>query len=662
MNISTLAKILGTSINDLRETGTKNGLYGFYGRNTRIPYNSAVEITKILRPEKLSKLKNDDRIYLPQLISVSEFAETIGRPISQVLKTLMLSGVVATMNEKIDYDTAALIADELGVEVFPENDDLIDNSTSTGSKQDQLIRVVEYDMEEGDKVYIKRAPVVTVMGHVDHGKTTLLDTIRHTNVVAGEAGAITQHISSYQIEYKPKDESAQNMNLAKGKNGGYQITFVDTPGHEAFTAMRARGSQLADFIILMVSAVEGPKPQTVEVIERAKIGQIPVFVAMNKIDLPESDIERVKSEVAAFGLVPEEWGGQTPFIPISAKTGENIDTLLETILMHAEIAELKGQVNCPGQAVVIESHLDNKLGVVTTALVIKDKIEVGDVIRCGEIVSRIRKIESTEGNVKTVAELGEPVVILGLPGVMDIGEAIIEYSTVKAAQSDANAEKLRNSQNRRVINVTGNTATGDNQINVMLKADVLGSLEALKESIIKIPQDKVKVVIKSESVGQVTDNDVDFAATTESTILVFHTDIPPKIEKSLKDRSLNYVQSDIIYQLIEWVQEQILSNTKHETREVVLGEAKVLAIFKSEKANIQVFGGECFNGKLISGKEWKVVRDGQTLGKLDIVELQRNKVKAEEVFEPQQFGVSVKGKTKIQVGDTIVCYDEVLVK
>lgn len=273
MNISTLAKILGVSIADLREEANKNNIKGFHGRNTRIPYNSAIEITSLLRPEKAKNLENDDKIYLPPTLTAQELADAISRPPGLVVKTLVLSGIMVTLNERIDYDTASLIASELNVEVFPENknydtnpkEQIIDNTTK------------HFDTEtDSDTIEIvSRPPVVTVMGHVDHGKTTLLDTIRNSNVVEGEAGAITQHISTYQTTYNDK-----------------KITFVDTPGHEAFTAMRARGSQLADFIILVVAATEGPKPQTVEVIERAKISSTPVIVAINKIDLPGADIEK----------------------------------------------------------------------------------------------------------------------------------------------------------------------------------------------------------------------------------------------------------------------------------------------------------------------------------------------------------------------------------
>ena len=663
MNISTLAKILGVSISDLREAGTKKGLYGFFGRNTRIPYNSAVEVTKILRPDKVTKLQNDDKIYLPEVISVTEFAETIGRPVSAVIKTLMLSGVIATMNEKIDFDTATIIADELGVDVHPENPEMLDSNNSGGGDTN-LIKIVEYSGLESDKIYEIRPPVITVMGHVDHGKTTLLDTIRKTNVVASESGSITQHIASYQIEFIPKTPGLDKLHLPKGKKGGYKITFIDTPGHEAFTAMRARGSQLADYIVLLVSAVEGPKPQTVEVIERAKLGKIPIIVALNKIDLPDSDPERVKTELTNFGLVPEEWGGETIFVPISAKTGENIDKILEIILENSELLELKGQVKCPGQAIVIESNMDPKLGVITTCVVVKGEIKMGDIIRCGENVSKIKKLESTDKKPLQKAEIGMPFVMLGLAGTVNIGDPVICYETVKSANNDASIEALKKSQNKRVFNVTGKTIAADNQINLVIKADVHGSLEALKESILKIPQDKVKIVIKSEGVGPITENDFDFAQTSGSTIIAFHTDIPSKIEIGMKNKGQNFIQSNIIYELIEWVEEEVLKSIKHETKEVEIGRAKVLQLFKADKPGLQVFGGEVIDGKIFSGKELKLLKNNEEVCKLDIQELQRNKVKTTEVNISQQFGMLVKGagKNKITVGDIVVCFDTVIVK
>jgi translation initiation factor IF-2 len=658
MNISTLAKILGVSINELRSTGEKNKIYGFKGRNTRIPYNSALEITKIVKPEKLAKLKNDDKIYLPQAMTVAEFAETIDRPANQVVKTMLLSGIMATLNEKIDFDTASLLAAEMRIEVFPESDELIAKDTSSDNMA--LMQTVEYDTE--NKEFVRRPPVITVMGHVDHGKTTLLDTIRKSNVVAGEAGAITQHISSYAIEYKTENSNLAKADLAKSKNGSFKITFVDTPGHEAFAAMRARGSQLADFIILMVSAVEGPKPQTVEVIERAKLSKTPVIVAINKIDLPEADVDRAKAEIAAFGLTPEEWGGTTPFIPISAKTGQNLNQLIDTVLQHAELAELQGEVNCPGQAVVIESHLDRTKGVETTVLVVKESIAVGQVMRCGVNVSKIKRIESTTGKIIQSAELGDPVVVYGLPEVVNIGEPIIIYKNQKQAQTDADIENLKRMSTKKIVQVDNSKSSKESQINVILKADVLGSLEAVKESILKIPQEKVKIIIKSESVGELNENDIEFANITGSTILAFHTKYNSNIEQAIEKSKVSVVSSDIIYELLNWVEEEIVKNTKYEVKVTVVGRAEILALFRSEDVKVQVCGGQVVEGKIMANKPIRVWRGEKEIGRLEVEQLQNNKVKTTDVKAGLQFGISLTGKTKVLKGDFIESIDEIVLK
>jgi translation initiation factor IF-2 len=659
MNISTLAKVLGISINDLRETGEKNKIYGFKGRNTRIPYQSALNITRLLKPERLSKLKNDDKIYLPAALTVSEFAETIGKPPGAIIKTLLMSGVMATLNEKIDFDTASLIAEELGVEVFAESEELA-NAAISGDENLSLIKTVEYDTE--NKTLVRRPPVVTVMGHVDHGKTTLLDTIRKANVVAGEAGAITQHISSYSLEYFPQNKDLLKADFVKGPKNGIKITFVDTPGHEAFAAMRARGSQMADFIILMVSAVEGPKPQTIEVIERAKLSKTPVIVAINKIDLPDADVERAKAEIAGFGLTPEEWGGETPFIAISAKSGTNIETLLDTILQHAELADLKGEINCPGQAIVVESHMDRSKGVESTVLVIKENLKVGDAIRCGEFAGKIKRIETTEGKSVQSAVIGDPVIIYGLPEVVGTGEAVLTYSNSAQARTDAESEKLKKHNSKRIIQNDGTQKSKDNQIFVMLKADVAGSLEAIKEAITKIPQEKVKVIIKSESLGEINESDLDFAVITQSTILAFHNRISPEIEMQIQRKKINLVQSDIIYEILNWVEEEVLRNTKYEIKVTVLGQAEVLQLFRSDDPKWQVMGGEVKEGKILASKPIRVMRGEKEIGRMEVEQLQQNKVKTDSVKEGLQFGISLSGKCKVAKGDYIQSIDETVMK
>jgi translation initiation factor IF-2 len=653
MNISTLAKILGVSINELREVGQKNKIYGFNSRNTRVNYNAAVEITKVLRPDKVNVLKNDDKIYLPSTLTVQELSETIQKPIGLIVKTLLLNGIMATINEKLDYDTATLISEELGVEVFPESQEL---ANMVGNNQD-LALIKTFNAVDQYEHLVARPPVVTVMGHVDHGKTTLLDTIRKANVVASEAGAITQHISSYQIEYNTNSVTNQKA-LIKGKNG-YKITFVDTPGHAAFTSMRARGTQLADIIILMVSAVEGPKPQTVEVIERSKISKTPVIVALNKIDLPNADVEKVKQDIAAFGLVPEEWGGDVPFIPISAKNNLNIDKLLDQILLFAEIAEFKGPIKVQSEAVVLEAEMDSKIGSQATVLILKDELKVGDIVTCGGDTGKIKRILDSENKPIQIASIASPVTLYGLPKLAKIGDLIKVYPTVKEANNAIAAENLKKVNKKTIMHPKD---SDEDTLNLILKTDVAGSLEALKESILKIPSKKGQIIIKAESVGQVNEGDVDHAKITNSTILAFHTTTSNSAISAIKSQKVDLIESDIIYEILEWVEEQLLKRIKHEIRTEVLGSAKILALFKSEKSSIQIFGGEVVNGKMLIGKAYRLIRENEVLGKIEVQEFQKNKSKVSEVNISQQFGASATGKIKIQVNDIIECINEIVIK
>lgn len=636
MNISTLAKTLGVSINDLRENGAKLSIRSFTGRNTRIPYNDALAITRLLRPDKAATLTDDNKIYVASSISVSDLADVIAKPPGLVVKSLIMNGVLATLNEKIDFDTASLISSELGVEIHPEADEFRTNTANTIGADTKLF---SGSIEEGE--IVTRPPIVTIMGHVDHGKTSLLDAIRKSNVVATEAGAITQHISSYQVEINDK-----------------KITFVDTPGHEAFTAMRARGTQLADFIILVVSAVEGPKPQTVEVIERARISKTPIIVALNKIDLPNADPEKVKADLAAFNLVPEEWGGTTPMLGVSAKTGDGLANLLETILLHAEVADLKTTINVPAEAVVIESHLDKSQGPVATVIVTKDTLRVGNIFAYATNEGKIRKITSSSGKSINEATITEPVEISGLSEVANTGDIFKVFPDTKSANNYIAIQK--SNQAKKVIAPRRNSNADD--IVITLKADVAGSLEALKEGILKIPSDKVRVTILDESVGAVNDGDVDFAETSNATIVAFHTTVPTKISEHIKNSGVGLISSAIIYELLEWIEEQILLRTKHEIRIDILGAAEVLAVFTSDKPRIQIFGGEVKSGKLLDNKDLRLMRNGEEVGRLEIVELQKNKVKVKEVNISQQFGASVSGRGKIEKGDIIECIDEVVMK
>jgi translation initiation factor IF-2 len=652
MNISTLAKIIGVSITELKEVGANRKIPGFNKKNTRISYNSALEITKILRPNKVKTLKNDENIYVPATITVIDLAHTINQAPGIVIKTLMMNGILATLNEKLDFDTASLIASELGVQVVQEKGEF-----NTDDSQDLSLIKTFSNNDLDQKDLTTRPPIVTVMGHVDHGKTTLLDTIRKANVVAGEAGSITQHISSYQIEYKPADKEL-GKHLVKGKKG-IKITFVDTPGHAAFTSMRVRGTQLADILILMVSVTEGCKPQTIEVIERAKISNTPVIVALNKIDLPDADPEKTMQEVASYGLVPEEWGGQTPFIKISAKNNLNIEQLLDRILFEAELREFKGLATGKAEAVVVETLIDTKAGAQATVLITKGKLMMGDIIECGLVSGKIKRIINSEGKSVQSAEIAEPVTIYGVSDHVAIGDMLRVFSTVKEANNYIQAQNIK-SQGKKIFN--NNSVDTGNTLNIIIKADVAGSLEALKESLLKIPQEQTKIVIKSESVGQINETDVDYAKTTNSTILAFHTSIATSALKHIEANKTSIISSDIIYEILEWCQTEILSRIKHEYRAEVLGFAEVLATFKSDKNNTQIIGGEVKKGKLIAHKLFRVIRSGELLGKIEVKELQKNKSKVNEINIAQQFGASFGTKVKILKGDIIECFDEIIIK
>ena len=644
MNISTLAKILGVSSTDLREIGVQKKIRGFQGRNTRIPYASAVEITKVVRPDKAENLKDDDNIYLSNTLTVAELAESIDRPVGIVMRYLLTNGVMATINEKIDFDTAAIIASELNIEVrkIDENQDL-----SIGEAEPMDFK----KMSSSNGTMVKRPAIVTIMGHVDHGKTTLLDRIRHTNVVDTEAGAITQHITSYQIEYK-----------------GEKITFMDTPGHEAFAAMRARGSQLADIVIIVVSAVEGVKPQTTEVIQRVKLAKTQAIVAVNKIDLPDADPMRIMQDVAAFGLVPEEWGGNVPFVQISAKQGLNVDKLLDTIILMSEVMELKGEVDCPAQAVVVESHIESKLGIVSHVIVTKDTLKVGDYVTVADTHFKVKQIQKSSGEITKIASLCEPVAILGSSQLIGTGEVLVVYPDKKSAEKVAIEEERRRSIKKIKLNRNASTLIdkkgATSNLHLVLKADVNGSLEALKEAILKIPTEGVNLIIKDASVGQISENDLQFAQTSDSTIIAFHTSANQQALRWLKDKKedINLIQSDVIYELLSWVEEAILSRVKKEIKITVLGKAEVLATFKSDKPTIQVFGGEVLDGKILSNKNLQVWRNGEMLGVLEVLELQKNKQKVADAFQSQQFGISTNAKVKVQKGDIIESIDETVVK
>ncbi|OGE76381.1 MAG: hypothetical protein A3C85_02080 [Candidatus Doudnabacteria bacterium RIFCSPHIGHO2_02_FULL_48_21] len=609
-------------------------------------------VTQAAAPEKVSK------ITVPPLITVKDFSEKLKQPVTAVIKKLIQNGVMATINEEIDAETAGIIASEFGVEVE------VQKKESEGTK---LALGYVYDLiaKEDPANLVLRAPIVAVMGHVDHGKTTLLDTIRKTNVVATEAGAITQHIGAYQVEVppgeKPKSrESEANRGIprqARDDFAGRKITFLDTPGHEAFAAMRARGANVTDIIVLVVAADDSVKPQTLEVINRAKLTKTPMIVAINKIDKPEANADRVKSDLSSLGVTIEEWGGTTPAVAVSAKTGLGIDKLLETILLVAEMEELKA--NPAGQTLgtVIESHLSRGQGAVATVLVQNGTLKVGDTVIVGTAFGKVRTMEDALGRKLKEVTPSQPVLISGISDVPEVGDILKVTGSLEEAKSQAitlqKLERVKRLMSRSQIKADPNTR----ELKLILRADVQGSLGAITDALGKLGTEDVKLNIVDQKVAEITESDIQLAENTQSTIIGFHTRMTPGVAKLAKQKNITVDIYDIIYELIEDVTQALLVMMPMVVVETILGRAKIKAVFRTEK-DLMIVGGEVAEGKIADKKKFRIYRDKSPIGEGKIDELQQNKIEVSEVGQGKEFGLKIKVKTPVKAGDVLEIFDE----
>jgi len=486
-----------------------------------------------------------------------------------------------------------------------------------------------------------RPPIVVVLGHVDHGKTTLIDKIRQTNIVAQESGGITQHIGAYQVEHNNK-----------------LITFIDTPGHEAFSQMRSRGAKVADIAILVVAADEGVKPQTKEVIDYIKKEKIPVIVALNKIDKPQANPEKVIGELANEGLIAEERGGDIPVVKISAKTGQGIDELLEMILLVAEMEELKADYQKPASGVVIESYLDSKRGPTATFLILEGTLKKGDIVLSGEAYGKARILEDFKGQPIEIATPSTPVIVVGLDKVPVVGEVFNVENSEKEAENKAleflrqKEEKKRREENRSLDEEEKKLA-----LNIIIKADVQGSLEAIEEVLANINQDKVKINIIKKEVGDVFDSDVKLADSTNSLIISFRTNITP-LASSLAERlGVKIKKYDVIYELVEGVKKGLAQLLGPELEVKKIGQLKVLAIFRKEKSKM-IVGGKVISGKAENKTKVNIIRDNEIIGKGKVVQLQHNKQDVLEVEKGREAGVLFEGEPIIEEGDILEFYKE----
>ena len=602
---------------------------GFQGGNKR----RQEEQEKMRRLQMEIAKKTPLTVKIPDEIGVGELASRMKKTGAEVVKTLMKNGVMASLSDVIDFDTAAIIAEELGCKVEKEIIVTI---------EERLIDTAE-DKEED---LLPRAPVVVVMGHVDHGKTSLLDYIRNAHVAAGEAGGITQHIGAYQVEV-----------------GGKPITFLDTPGHEAFTAMRARGAMITDVAILVVAADDGIMPQTVESINHAKAANIPVIVAINKMDKPEANPERIKEQLTKYELVPEEWGGETIICPISAKTGMGIDNLLDMVVLTAEMRELKANPNRSAHGAVIEARLDKGRGPVATLLVQNGTLHQGDVIIAGTAVGRVRAMTNARGEKVTEAGPSVPVEIIGMsevPGAGDDFHAVADERMARELAEQRKSEQ-KNALNSNVGKVTledlfSQIQAGEmKNLNIIVKADVQGSAEAVKSSLEKLTNEEVRVRVIHCAVGAINENDVMLAATSGAIIVGFNVRPDNNARDSAARMNVDMRMYRVIYDAINEVEAAMKGMLAPKFKEVDLGQAEVRNVFRITGVGM-VAGCYVTEGKMQRGAQMRLLRDNVVIYDGSIASLQRFKDSVKEVAQGYECGITFEKFQDIKEGDVIEAY------
>ncbi len=583
-------------------------------------------------------------IKLPPLITVKELALLLNFPINKLMEVLMKNGIFVSLNEKIDYETAAIVALDLGVKVKKMEEE------KEEEKEDYLEELLK--SSDGQDIR-ERPPVVVVMGHVDHGKTKLLDYIRKTNVVDKEAGGITQHIGAYQV--KRKDSL---------------LTFIDTPGHEAFTAMRSRGAKVADVAILVVAADDGVKPQTIEAIKIAEKFQLPFVVAINKIDKPEANIEKVKQELSRHGVVPEDWGGKAVCVPISAKEGTGVQDLLDMVLLTTEMDKEKRMVDWSGKAVgtIIEAHLDKAEGPVATVLIQKGTLKKGDFINANKnFAGKIRSMKDHQGRLVEEATPSMPVRILGLKYLVEVGDVIEatqeKGKTKKIYKTESKIEKVIRSQQEEEEEDKGGNLV------VLLKTDVLGSAEVIMESLEKIEVEGIKIKVINRGLGNITESDILQAETvlnaqhpdSRALLIGFNVKVPPTTANFAKEKNIPIYTYQVIYELLDKVKETIREMIKPEFIKKETGEIEILAIFKKEKKSM-IVGGKVKKGHVENGEKLLILRNNEEIGQGVIQNLQSGKQPVSSVEEGQECGLLYEGEVVLREGDILVAYQEEEVK
>ncbi|MFR1518770.1 MAG: translation initiation factor IF-2 [Clostridia bacterium] len=574
-------------------------------------------------------------VTLPESMTVKDFAEKIKKTSAEVIKKLMLMGVMANQNQVIDFDTAALIASEF--KITAEQEVVVTDEDILFDDQDDV---------ENDETAVERPPVVVVMGHVDHGKTSLLDAIRKTSVTTGEAGGITQHIGAYMVRINER-----------------KITFLDTPGHEAFTAMRARGAQVTDVAILVVAADDGVMPQTIEAINHAKAANVSIVVAVNKIDKQGANVDRVMQELAEHEVVAEAWGGDVPFVPVSAKTGENIELLLETVLLSADILQLKASPERQAKGTIIEAKLDKNKGPVATLLVQRGTLKPGDAIVSGTTFGRIRTMTDDKGNAIKKAPPSTPVEITGLPEVPEAGELFYAVKDERVAKHLIDTRK--NELREKTMQTHGKVSLDDlfaqiqegnvKDLNIIVKADVVGSVEAVKQSLVKLSTEEVRIKIVHGAVGAITESDVQLASVSNAIIIGFNVRPGTNVAENAEAEGVDIRLYRVIYDAIDDIKAAMVGMLEPEFKENVIGHVEVRQTFKV--SGIGTIAG-CYvtSGKIVRNSEARIVRDGIVIFEGKLASLKRFKDDVKEVQQGFECGLSFEKFNDIKEGDVVECY------
>ena len=577
-------------------------------------------------------------VVIGETITVAELAQKMSVKAAEVIKYMFKNGTMVTINQVLDQDTASIVAEDMGHKV---------KQVRESDLEDKLVESLAHEGEE-----VSRAPVVTVMGHVDHGKTSLLDYIRRAKVASGEAGGITQHIGAYHVE------TDRGM-----------VTFLDTPGHAAFTAMRARGAKATDIVILVVAADDGVMPQTEEAIQHAKAAGVPVVVAINKMDKEDADPDRIKNDLAARDVIPEEWGGDTMFVPVSAKAGTGIEELLEAVLLQAEVLELKAQPSAPGRGVVVESRLDKGRGPVATVLVQNGTLRQGDVVLAGVNYGRVRAMLDENGQPIKEAGPSIPVEILGLDGTPDAGDELNVVVDEKKAREVAlfrqgkfREIKLARQHSAKLENMFESMGQDEKKtLNIVLKADVRGSLEALQGSLVDLGNDEVQVKIVSGGVGGITETDANLALASNAVIFGFNVRADATARKIVESEGLDLRYYSVIYEIIDDVKKALSGMLGSDVREQILGVAEVRDVFRSPKFGA-VAGCMVIEGTVYRNRPIRVLREDVVIYEGELESLRRFKDDVGEVRNGMECGIGVKNYNDVRPGDRIEVFERVQVQ